>query len=261
MTGGLVIGISQSGQTPDVTAVLEEAKRQKVYCVSITNEADSPLAAIADHAVILKAGQEISVPASKTYTAQLTTLAALSAFWRGDTEIITELEQLGDLAEEVLNQHPAIQKIARRYASKEHLAVVGRGFNYCTTFEIALKIKELAYMVTQGYSAADFRHGPIAMLNPGFPVVALAAKGKAEADMANMIAEIKQTGADLSVFSNDDKLLSLSEAPVKLPDKMPDWLAPVITTIPGQLLGLHLCLEKGYDPDNPRGLKKVTLTY
>ena len=92
MTGGLVIGISQSGQTPDVLAVLEEAKRQNVYCVSITNEADSPLANIADHALILRAGKEISVPASKTYLAQLATLAILSANWLGNPDMISELE-------------------------------------------------------------------------------------------------------------------------------------------------------------------------
>ena len=116
-------------------------------------------------------------------------------------------------------------------------------------------------MVTQGYSAADFRHGPIAMLQESFPTVALATQGKAISDMAEMIAEIKQTGADLSIFSNDEGLLLQSDLPVRLPANMPEWLAPIVTTIPGQLLALHLALEKGNDPDKPRALKKVTLTF
>ena len=261
MKSGLVIGISQSGQTPDVLSVLEEAKRQDVFCISITNEEDSPLAAIADQAIILKAGKEISVPASKTYTAQLATVAILSALWSGNQELIQDIQHLGDLAEEVLSQHDAVRVVAKRYSDKEHLAVVGRGINYCTTFEIALKIKELSYMVTQGYSAADFRHGPIAMLQESFPTVALATQGKAISDMAEMIAEIKQTGADLSIFSNDESLLLQSDLTVRLPANMPEWLAPIVTTIPGQLLALHLALEKGNDPDKPRALKKVTLTF
>ena len=160
------------------------------------------------------------------------------------------------MAEEVLGQNAVVKEAARRYAIKEHLVVVGRGFNYCTAFEIALKIKELSYMVTQGYSAADFRHGPIAMLQGGFPAIALAERGKAETDMSNMVSEIRQTGADLFLFSNIEALLAQTEFAVRLPGEMPDWLAPVITTIPGQLMALNLCLEKGYDPDNPRRIKE-----
>ena len=137
---------------------------------------------------------------------------------------------------------------------------MGRGFNHCTTFEIALKIKELSYMVAQAYSAADFRHGPIAMLEEGFPCVAIVPRGAALEDMIGMVAEIRQTKASLAVISNVEELLKQAEFPIQLPGDLPEWLSPVIATIPGQLLALHLALVKGYNPDAPRGLKKVTLT-
>jgi glutamine---fructose-6-phosphate transaminase (isomerizing) len=260
MRGGLVIGISQSGQTPDVLSIFEEAEVQGVPSLAITNEPDSPMAALADHTITLNAGKEESVPASKTYTAQLAAVAQLAAYCNGDIQYIAGLKYLGDLVEEVLEQNPAVKKAAQNFGDKDHLIVVGRGFNHCTTFETALKIKELSYMVAQAYSAADFRHGPIAMLEEHFPVVALAPEGKAFADMKAMISEIQPTGADMAVISNHGALLKQSQFPIQLPRALPEWLSPIITTIPGQLLALHLAAAKGVDPDKPRGLNKITLT-
>ncbi len=261
MREGVIVGISQSGQTPDVLAVLEEARKQGAPTIAITNDAGSPIARSANHSISLNVGEEKSVPASKTYTAQLATIAMLTAHWSNDAAMIGEIDTLGDLTEEVLAQNPVIQKIAQRFGAKKTLVVVGRGFNQCTTFEIALKIKELAYMVAEAYSAADFRHGPVAMLEPGFPVVAIAPKGKALPDMAAMISEMKPVNPDLAILTNDQALLSQSGMPVHLPADLPEWLSPIVATIPGQLLALYLCQIKGYDPDKPRGLKKVTLTF
>jgi glucosamine--fructose-6-phosphate aminotransferase (isomerizing) len=258
---GVIVGISQSGQTPDVLAVLEEARKQGALTIAITNDAASPIARAADHSISLNVGEEKSVPASKTYTAQLATIAMLTAHWSKDVAMVGEIDLLGDLTEEVLSQNPVIQKIAQRLGSKKTLVVVGRGFNQCTTFEIALKIKELAYMVAEAYSAADFRHGPVAMLEPGFPVVAIAPKGQTLPDMAALISEMKPVNPDLAILSNDEDLLSQSDMPVRLPPGLPEWLSPIVATVPGQLLALHLCQFKGYNPDKPRGLKKVTLTY
>ena len=260
MRDGLVIGISQSGQTPDVLSILEEANRQKVPNLSITNEGDSPIAKLAEHTIILNAGKEVSVPASKTYTAQMVALAQLAAHWNGDQRYVNALYQLGDLLEEVLSQHQVIEKVAKKFGDKNHLVVVGRGMNHCTTAEIALKIKELSYMVAQAYSAADFRHGPIAMLEAGFPVVAIAPQGKALGDMDSIIEEIHVTGADLAVISNEESLLEKCVLPVRLPAALPEWLSPIVATVPGQLLALQLALVKGLNPDKPRGLTKVTLT-
>ncbi len=260
MHGGLVIGISQSGQTPDVLSIFAEAKRQGVTSVAITNKADSPMAQAADHAIYLNAGLEKAVPASKSYTAQLAAIAAIAAYWSGEEPLIHELEGLADFAQEVISQEPAAEAAAKKFAKKNYMVVVGRGLNQCTASEIALKIKELSYMVAESYSAADFRHGPIAMLDEEFPAVAVAPQGMAAEDMSQMIGEIRQTNADLAVISNVESLLLQSDFPIRLPANLPEWLSPLIATIPGQLLALHLCLRKGYDPDRPRGLKKVTLT-
>lgn len=261
MQGGLVVGISQSGQTPDVRAVLEEAQRQEVPTISITNAQDAPITNIANDTIILDADEEKSVAATKTYTGQLTVVALLAAYLNGEKSLIKEIDLLAGFIEEVLTQKPNTQSIAERFSKKNHVALVGRGYNHCTTYEIALKIKELSYMVAQPYSAADFRHGPIAMLEPGFPVLAIAVKGKALSDMESMIEAIRWTGADMAIMTNAPWLHEFTKSPLELPDGMPEWLSPIVGTVPGQLLALHLSLAKKVNPDEPRGLKKITLTY
>ena len=258
---GLVIGISQSGQTPDVRAVLEEAQRQGVPTVSITNVPDAPIASIADHNIILDAQEEKSVAASKTFTGQLTAVAMLTAYLSGDRERIADLNLLPEYVQAALTQKSVTKTIAERFSKKDHIAVVGRGYTYCTIHEIALKIKEICYMVAQPYSAADFRHGPIALLETGFPVLAIAVKGKALRDMENMIEAIRWKDADLAVMTNAPWLEKFSDPPIRLPEEMPEWLSPIVATVPGQLLALHLSVARGINPDKPRGLKKVTLTY
>lgn len=261
MQDGLVIGISQSGQSPDVRAVLEAARRQGVQTLSITNSEDTPLTSIADHNIIVNAGEEKSIAASKTYTGQLTAIAMLVAYLSADQDRISELNQLGNYLEKALTQITATQIIAERFYKKNHIAIIGRGYNYCTTKEIALKIKELSYMVAQSYSAADFRHGPIAILENSFPVLAIAIKGKALSDMETLVKEVRWKDSDLALMTNAPWLEEFSETTIRLPQEMPEWLSPIVGSIPGQLLALHLALAKGIDPDKPRGLKKVTLTY
>ncbi len=261
LENGLVIGISQSGQTPDVRAVLEEGQRQGVPTISISNVKDAPIASIADDNIIIEADEEKSVAASKTFTGQLTAVAMLAAFLSGDEKLISDLSKLANYIQESLSQKSATQSIAERFSKKNHVAIVGRGYNHCTTHEIALKIKELSYMVAQPYSAADFRHGPIAMLETDFPVLAIAVKGKALNDMENMIEAIRWTDADLAIMTNAPWLNKFTKVPIVLPDEMPEWLSPIVCTVPGQLLALHLSLAKDVDPDKPRGLRKITLTY
>jgi glutamine---fructose-6-phosphate transaminase (isomerizing) len=260
MTGGWVIGISQSGQPPDVVAVLKEARRQGAPTLAITNMAESPLAQTAEFSIVVEAGEEKSVAASKTYTAQLTAIAMLSAHWDGDPQRITDLSRLQGHLLAVLKVNEAVEAVAWRYRSKEQLVVLGRGYNHGTIHEIALKIKEMVYIITQAYSAADFRHGPIAMLQPDFPLVALAVKGAALEDMRAMVSEVQEGKADLALISNEQQLLDQVELSIPLPDDLPEWLSPIVAVVPGQLLALNLALVKGYDPDNPRGLSKVTRT-
>lgn len=260
MRGGLVIGISQSGQGADVCAVLESAKGQGAFTLALTNAEGSPLARIADEVIGLRAGEEKSVAASKTYTAELAAIALLAAHWNGDPALAADLSRLGDLAEAALRPADAARDIAARFQSAREMVVVARGYNQATAAEIALKIKELAYVFADPYSAADFRHGPIALVERGFPALAVAPQGAALADMLSLMNELREQGADLAVISNDEVALAQTELRLPLPPDLPEWLSPIVAVIPGQLLALHLTVAKGYAPDHPRRLRKVTIT-
>jgi len=184
----------------------------------------------------------------------------IDAYLKGEQKLMAELERVSSHAETVLQEAPAVAGIARRFYQHDQLVVVSRGFNYCTTFEIALKIKELAYIAAQAYSSADFLHGPIALLEKGFPVLAVACAGMAQDKMRELIDELRPLAVEQALITNDEALLESTSGAVRLPAGVPEWLSPIISVIPGQLLALNLAIERGFDPDNPRGLRKVTLT-
>ncbi len=257
----LVIGISQSGQGTDVVAVLEEARRQGAITLAITNDAASPMAQMSNHAILLDVGVERSVAASKTYTAQLTAVAMLVASWSGRDDLKQDLHRLPGLAQFALDQAPAVQQAAQRIGDSDRLVLIGRGYNYCTALEIGLKIKELSYINSQSYSSADFRHGPIAVLEPGFPLLAVAPLGKTTPDMRSLAADVSQLQVDLTALTNDPELLQGVPSTIRLPDDLPEWLSPIVGAIPGQLMALHLAQARGLDVDHPRLLRKVTLTF
>jgi len=260
MSGGLVIGISQSGQASDIIAVLQQAREAGVDTLAITNDKKSPMAEISKYTIDVCAGEERAVAASKSYTAEVLAVAILAAAWSNDTQKINEIQHIPEWDNRVLEQHDSVKKIAQWYSDIDKLIILGRGFNHCTTSEIALKVKEITYVTAEAFSAADFRHGPIALLEKGFPVVAVAPMGKTLDDMRELIEEVKQRDVRLAVISNDKKALSESQFSVQFPGELPEWLSPIIITIPGQLLALELAVVKGLNIDHPRGLKKVTLT-
>jgi glucosamine--fructose-6-phosphate aminotransferase (isomerizing) len=259
LTNALVVGISQSGQSPDIVAVLEAGRRQGRPTLAITNDGSSPLAAAADHVIELHAGPERSIAATKTYTAQLTVMALLAAIWSGQPERFAELSQLPQALADTLAGAAAIVPIAERYRSVDQMVVLGRGFNYATTLELALKLKELTYIMTNAYSSADFRHGPIATIAEGTPVALIMPQGAVLDDLRDLAGELKARGADLLIISNAADGPQGS-ALVPFTDSLPEWLTPIAAIVPGQLLALHLALARGLDPDQPRGLRKVTLT-
>lgn len=260
LNGSLVVGISQSGQSPDIQAVLDEGKRQGAVTLAITNNETSPLAESAEFVIPLQAGDEKSVAASKTYTASLAAIAILAAHWSGESPLIADLAKVPSLARNALEQHHLVREIARELVDHDRLLVIGRGFDYCTLHEIALKIKELAYVFALAYSAADFLHGPIAMVEAGVPVLALAVEGAALRPLKDLIQEIRSLHPRLVLITNDTELLLTAEMSICLPTGIPEWLSPIVSVMPGQLLALHLSLLKGHDPDNPRALRKVTRT-
>ncbi len=257
----LVIGISQSGESPDLLAVIDDAKAQGCPTLAITNQPDSPLAITADHVIDIQAGPELSVAATKSYTSQLAAIALLSAFWAGDQQLIKDLNAVPDLIATVLEKESQIQTFASRYRYMEQCVVLGRGFNYATAYEWSLKLKELTYTVAQPYSSADFLHGPIALVSSGFPVFAVAPRGKVFQELSELIQRLDSAHqAELFIISDDKDLLGLADSPIPLPSPIPEWISPLVTIVPAQLFSYHLTLIKGMDPDQPRGLSKVTLT-
>ena len=261
LKSALVIGISQSGQSPDIVSVLEEAHRQGAPTIAVTNDPQSPLAEAAQYMLELHAGEELSVAATKTYTAQLAAIALLALSLAGQSARPNALDLIPDAMEKAFQSEPAAQSAAERIAHNSRCVVVGRGFNYATTFETALKMKELAYIEAEPYSSADFRHGPIALVETGFPAVLVAVGETMRDEMIELRDALRERGANLVVLGDDETTRHPDDAWLPVPGGLPEWLTPLVAILPGQLLAYHLTLARGSDPDRPRTLHKVTLTY
>jgi glucosamine--fructose-6-phosphate aminotransferase (isomerizing) len=210
----------------------------------------------------IQAGSEKAIAATKTYTNELMAIAMLSAALSGDKVHQRELRKVSGWAGKVLKLDATIKRLAERYRYMHQCVVLGRGFNYCTAFEWALKLKELTYTVAEPYSSADFQHGPIAMVEGGFPVLAVAPRGMVQDSMLEMLARLRgDHRAELVIISDDKRALSLATSQIQLPDGMPEWLTPIVGIIPAQLFAYHLTLAKGLDPERPRTIGKVTETH
>ncbi|MFL7871073.1 MAG: SIS domain-containing protein [Anaerolineales bacterium] len=261
LKNALVVGISQSGQSPDIVSVLEEGKRQGNLTLALTNAPDSPLTQTADFVLNIEAGSEQAVAATKTYTTELMAIAMLSAALAGEGARWGELEQVPGWVAEALKQDEALREAAQRYRYMQQCVVLGRGYNYATAFEWALKLKELTYVEAEPYSSADFQHGPVAMVARGFPVMAVVPSGKVFDSMMTLLKHLQDDLlAELVVISNATEALSMAQAPFEIPAEIPEWLSPLVAIVPAQLFSYHLTLAKGYDADQPRTIRKVTET-
>jgi glucosamine--fructose-6-phosphate aminotransferase (isomerizing) len=256
-----VIAISQSGQSEDIVEVLADARAQGALTAAITAEPGSPLAARADHALMLQAGPEKAVAATKTFTASLAMLASLSAALEGSKERMDALRSLPELASQTIGlAADATAARAERYRYMQRCVVISRGFGYGIAMEIALKLKELTYVTAEPYSSADFMHGPMAMLEPGFPAILIATSGTLLSHMAEFGRTLRERGAEIVAISDCPQILDLGTTRLPFQAGAPEWMAPILATMPGQLLGLHLAIARGENPDAPRGLRKVTVT-
>jgi glutamine---fructose-6-phosphate transaminase (isomerizing) len=261
LQNALVIGISQSGQSPDIVSVIEEGRRQNSLTLAITNDPESPLAHQADIVLPLMTGPEYAVAATKTYTAELMVLAMLSAALSADTKAMASLERVSGWVEEMLKADAMLADAVKRYRFMEQTVVLGRGFNYATAYEWALKMKEMTYISAEPYSSADFMHGPIAIVHGGFPVMTVAPQGKVYQSMLETLIHLhKDLNAELMIISNQKEALDIAITPVPLPADLPEWLSPIAAIIPAQLFAYHLACVKGHDPENPRIIHKVTET-
>jgi glucosamine--fructose-6-phosphate aminotransferase (isomerizing) len=260
--GQLVLGISQSGQSPDIVSVVAEGRRQGALTLAITNDPDSPLAREAELVLPTMAGPENAIAATKTYTTQLLAIALLSASMAEEQEQIEELRRVPSLIEETLALDQRIETAAERYRYMSQCVVLGRGFNYATAYEWSLKLKELTYVVAEPYSSADFQHGPVAIVSHGFPVLAIAPQGEVFQDLMGLLTRLtRDHQAELLVLSNQPEAFELAQTPLELPRDLPEWLSPLVSIVPAQLFCYHLTRAMGYDTESPRQLSKITRTW
>ena len=250
----VAIAVSQSGRTPEIVTVLERLRAGGARTVAVTNESDSPLAQAADAAVALQAGEERAVPATKTFTAQLAAFAVIAeAFgavpWRPE-----DWERVPAAVEGVLADPDPAGAVAAAIGDAVGLIAVARGYLYCVALEAALKLKETTSVLAEGYSAADFRHGPIAVVAHGLPVLAFAASGPAAGDVKSLAAEVRERGGRVFMVADVDA------ADLPFAAGLPEALAPIPAVVRGQQVAHALALRRGVDPDVPFGLRKVTPT-
>jgi glucosamine--fructose-6-phosphate aminotransferase (isomerizing) len=260
LDNALVLGISQSGKSPDIVAVLAEAKKQGALTAVLTNVPHSDLGQQGDVVVDLSAGEETAVAATKTYTSQLAAIALLSATLANDSDLFNELEKVPNAVKATLAMQEPIAQIAPRYRYMERTVVIGRGYNYATAFELALKMKELTYTIAEPYSSADFLHGPLALIDQGFPVIVIAPSGKMLPEMGAFMHTLRQRQAEVIAISDDADTLTLARIPLALPVVMPEWLSPITAILPGQMLAMNLAHARDFDVDSPRAIQKVTET-
>jgi glucosamine--fructose-6-phosphate aminotransferase (isomerizing) len=209
LNDALVVAISQSGQSPDIVSVIAEGRRQGALTIALTNAPESPLANAAEHTINLHAGAEKAVAATKTYSTSLMALAMLSSALAQDESRFETLARVPGWIDQVIRNRDWTMDSAERYTYVDYCVVASRGYNYATAYEIALKLKELTYIVAEPYSSADFQHGPLALVEHGFPVFAVIPEGKLAAELITFFRQLNERGADLIVVSSDSEALAI----------------------------------------------------
>ena len=257
----LVIGISQSGESTDTNLILQQARAQGALTIGITNEASSAMANLAEEIFLVRARKEKSVAATKTYTGQVLLLYLLAHALGADIAL-DDLRRLPDWAESALGLEKSISALSERYRFMEQAVVVGRGLNYANAFEFALKMMETCYVVAERFSSADFLHGPIAMVEPSFPVFLFAPPGVTAPSMREMLDKLRGLKAETVVITDaaNREIGDAATRSIRLPKKLRELYTPIPYIIPAQLFAACLAAQKGLDPDRPRTLTKVTRT-
>ncbi|HEV2379404.1 MAG TPA: SIS domain-containing protein [Terriglobia bacterium] len=254
----LVIGVSQSGAGTDINLVLESAHRQGAYTLAITNEAESPLAQVVDDVFLVRAGRQKSVAATKTYTGQLM-LFYLVASALSDKVTPQALSEIPEYVRQSLGLVDEIRELVERYRYMRQCAVVARGLNYANAFEMALKLMETCYVVAERFSSADFLHGPIAMVEPNFPVLLFMPNGRTFRDTGQLVRRLRGLGAETLAITSAGAKVPATRV-IRVAGSMPEIYTPIPYIIPGQIFAALLAEVKGIDPDHPRSLHIVTKT-
>jgi glucosamine--fructose-6-phosphate aminotransferase (isomerizing) len=252
--GWLAVGVSQSGRTPEIATVLERYVEGGARAVAVTNDPDSPLARGAAVHVSLGAGDELAVPATKTFTAQLAAMALMAEALGQVPFAAGDWERLPGIVGELLGDAAPADRAAAQLERADELACIGRGYLMCVALEAALKLREAAGLRAEGWSAADFRHGPLTVSGPALPTLAVSAKGPAAGDVAELAEQLARAGAPVLRMSDDPG------ASIPFPGGLAEPLAAIPATVRAQQLALALARRRGVDPDRPPGLAKVTPT-
>ena len=242
-----VVAVSQSGRSPDVVAVVEQAREAGRPTLAVTNDPASPLAEAAEVVVHLAAGRERSVAATKTYTASLLALAVLGVALQDGGTGADDLRRVPDALAEAISGTSGTDEAAQALARVDRAVAVGRGLNLATAHETALKVTELTGTLVAPYSPADLMHGPVAAVWRDVPALLVAPDEPATASVLEALPELERRGAPVVVLGRDGPAL-------------PDWLTPLAAIVPGQLLAWRVAEMRGVDVDNPGDLSKVTLT-
>ncbi|MDQ5815384.1 MAG: SIS domain-containing protein [Actinomycetota bacterium] len=254
LTDWLAIAVSQSGRTPEIVTMTEKMRAAGARSIAVTNTPESPLAAVADVTIDLAAGEEKAVPATKTFSASLLAFA-LIAQALGPGELRDRMGGASGWVQWVLDDPGSAERVATELHYAEGLIAVGRGYMFSVALEAALKLKETTSILAEGYSAADLRHGPIAVVERDFPVLTFNVPGPAAPDMDELIAWLRSEPKAhvMQAHAGDG-------ADLPLPPDCPEALAPIPAAVRAQQVALQLALRKGLDPDKPEGLSKVTAT-
>ena len=260
----LVIAITQSGETADTLAAMKLAKRKGAKVLAIVNVVGSMATRIADFTLYTHAGPEIGVAATKTYTTQLTVLTMLAlelarVLGTAEEEYLKRLEKelnaVPELVERVLKHDSALRELAEGLKEKRDFFYIGRGISVPTALEGALKLKEISYIHAEGLSAGELKHGPLALLEDGVPVVAIAPSGRTFDKVVSNIEESKARGAYIISVGDRAELMRVSDVFLEMP-RMDELLTPIVYVVPLQILAYHLAVLRGNDPDKPRNLAK-----
>jgi fructoselysine-6-P-deglycase FrlB-like protein len=261
LDGVLAVAVSQSGRTDEIVATQEWARSCGARTVAVTNDEGSPLASQADLALVTRAGEELAVPATKTFTTQLAALAVLGLALGGDRAGLERLRSVPDAIARALDVAEAAESLAARLTYVQQLVVSARGYAYAIARELALKLEEACYITALGLSYADLEHGPIAVVDADTPALLVAASRDTAmlGAMTALARRCRRDGGHVYGIGGDEEFAAACHA--ALPDAgLPAELAPLTLVIPGQLLTEAIARAKGIDPDRPRALRKVTQT-
>ncbi len=261
MSGSTVIGLSQSGRTPDVVEYVRGARATGAFTIAVTNDTGSELGLAADATIPLRADPELAVAATKTYTNTLATLALLAGHVAGrGAEVADGIREVADLAEAALPRlEQATAALALAFAYTGRMFVIGRGVEFATAREIALKLLETCRIAAEPLTATDLAHGPVAALDPLFPVWAIASDDGTLAPVQEAAARVREMGATLVASGTAADRIDGAAYRVPVPTPSLSLLSPLLSVMPGQLFAWSLARARGLDADAPHGLAKVTL--